>query len=219
MEKFEKTRWGLYVIIDPNQLAKDLYLFEVAKAALVGGAGVLQLRDKNSDARSMVKTARRLKMMCDEHDALFVVNDRLDVALAANADGVHLGPNDISVSDARQIAPWLVIGASTGSPDKAIELVSSGANYLGVGAIYDARESKSDASLPRGPEAITAIKRVVDVPVVGIGGINRSNAAEVIEAGADGIAVIRAVIGSHSPRKSAKALAKIVKKAAEVGEE
>lgn len=199
--------WSLYVILDPRALQGGADLFEVGAAALRGGAGVLQLRDKSSSAREVVARARRLGELCRAHGALCIVNDRLDIALAAGADGAHLGPEDVPMELAQKSAPELILGGSAGAPDVARRLVEEGADYLGVGALYDAHPSKSNASDPRGPQAITAVRDAIgDVPMVGIGGITAETAREVVEAGADGVAVIRAVVGASDPERAAQRL-------------
>ncbi|MGM0558891.1 MAG: thiamine phosphate synthase [Myxococcota bacterium] len=203
--------WSVYVILDPRVVPEDKSLLEVAEAAIQGGAGVLQLRDKGSDGRQLVERARSLARLCRQHSAHFVVNDRLDVAMAAGADGVHLGPTDISVRDARRVAPGLIIGGSAGTPELARDYLDAGVDYLGVGAMYEARASKPDASAPRGPAAMAKIRELTDIPLIGIGGIDAGNAAAVIEAGASGVAVIREVVKARDPRAATADLASVVK--------
>ena len=198
--------WSVYVIVDPRKVPESSTLMGVVEAALKGGAGVIQLRDKQSTGAQLVELARSLQARCDAHGAAFIVNDRVDVALAAGADGVHLGPDDIPIGDARQIAPHLILGASAGEPGAARKAVDAGADYLGVGAMFDARPSKPDASGPRGPEALRKIRDIVDVPIVGIGGITAGTAPSVIRAGADGVAVIREVVASDDPRAATSSL-------------
>lgn len=205
-EKLERADWRAYVILDPRALPEGQDLLETAQRALRGGAGVVQLRDKASDAKTLVERAEALKDICDGYDALFVVNDRLDVALAAGADGVHLGPNDIPVDRARRAAPDLIIGASAGTLTRAAALAEQGADYLGVGAIYDAHTSKPDASAPRGPAVIAQITAELELPVIGIGGITAQNAAPVSDAGAAGVAVIREVVASDDPEAATRRL-------------
>jgi thiamine-phosphate diphosphorylase len=202
--------WRLYVILDPRALPDDRDLCETARATLAGGAGILQLRDKESGGERLVERSRRLQEICEEHGAAFVVNDRLDVALAAGADGVHLGPGDVPVEEARRVAPELMIGGSAGTVDRAGQLVEQGVDYLGSGAVYDAEPSKPDASDPRGPEAVGRVASSVDVPVVGIGGITAENAGAVVQAGADGVAVIRAVVGRTDAERAARRLRRTV---------
>jgi thiamine-phosphate pyrophosphorylase len=208
--RIDRVDWSVYVILDPRALPSDQRLLDVASAALRGGAGVLQLRDKQAEGRALVERSRRLAQLCVEHDATFIVNDRLDVAMAAGADGVHLGPNDISPRDARRVAPGLILGGSAGTPELARDYLEAGVDYLGVGAMFDAGPSKPDASSPRGPQAMARIREITDIPLVGIGGMTADNAGEVVRAGADGVAVIREVMGADDPRAATEALAAAV---------
>jgi thiamine-phosphate pyrophosphorylase len=205
-EKLERTDWRVYVILDPRRLPAGRDLLETAQFALRGGAGVLQLRNKDADARTLVEQAEALQDLCDGYDALFIVNDRLDVALAAGADGVHLGPDDIPIDRVRAIAPELVIGGSAGTLERAQLLEEQGADYLGVGAIFNAHPSKPNASAPRGPQILAQVTAEIDLPVVGIGGITVQNADQVAATGAAGVAVIREVVASDQPEQSARAL-------------
>lgn len=204
--------FSLYVILDPRFVHSDNGLYETARAALRGGAGLLQLRDKESTDRELYERASELRAICDEFETPFIVNDRLDIALAVGADGVHLGPEDLPVEAVRRVVSRgqgmsdFRIGGSAGTTERAAQLVEAGVDYLGSGAVYDAGRSKPDASAPRGPEAIGAIGRAVSVPVVGIGGIAADNARPVVEAGADGVAVIRAVVGQPDPETAAREL-------------
>jgi thiamine-phosphate pyrophosphorylase len=205
-EKLERTDWRVYVIVDPRRLPVGRDLFECAQLALRGGAGAIQLRNKQAGARTLIEQSKALQELCDGFDALFIVNDRLDVALAAGADGVHLGPDDIPVNCAREIAPDLVIGASAGSVELASRLVDEGADYLGVGAIFDAHVSKPNASMPRGPQILATLTDRFELPVIGIGGITAANAAQITAQGAAGVAVIRAVVSSDTPEAATRAL-------------
>ncbi len=211
--QWSNVDWSVYVILDPARMHDAFDLREMAIEALEGGAGVLQLRDKRSSDRERLERARELNEVCEDYDALFVVNDRSDIALASGADGVHLGPEDLPVDAVRERAPELVIGASAGTLERADALEAAGADYLGSGAIYDAAPSKPDASEPRGPEAIRRITEAVSIPVVGIGGIRHDNAAPVVEAGARGVAVIREVISNAHPREATRRLVETVEAA------
>lgn len=209
-EEAREIDWGVYVILDPAQLHPDMTVMQTARAALRGGASVLQLRDKRASGLELVEQAKDLQVLADRWDAVFIVNDRLDVALAAGADGVHLGPDDVPVRDARRVAPDLIIGGSAGEAPRALELQREGVDYIGCGAIYGAGSSKPDASDPRGPGAIEKLTSSVDVPVVGIGGIEPGNARAVVDAGAAGVAVIRAVVNQSDPEAAARALREAV---------
>lgn len=205
--------WSLYLVVDPAHCAGERSFLETTRVALDGGVGLVQLRDKTSGDRELADRAHRLVELCDARDAICIVNDRIDVALAAGAHGVHLGPGDLPLTDAVDIRNRLgwdrrdfIIGGSAGTPDRARELEAAGADYLGVGAMYDASPSKPDASDPRGPEALSEVREAVDIPIVGIGGITPDNAADVIAAGADGVAVIRAICAADHPLEATRAL-------------
>ncbi len=177
-------------------------------AALRGGATAVQVRLKEATARQLIHITTALKPLCAQAGAKLIVNDRLDVALAAGADGVHLGPHDIPLEDARGlVGPDMLLGGSAGSVEAAKTLAQV-ADYLGVGAIYDARPSKADASAPRGPQILRQICAQVSIPVVGIGGVGHGNAGACIEAGASGVAVIRAAfVASGKPAEIERSVA------------
>ncbi len=198
----------LYVITDATFRGRTHE--EVARAALEGGATVLQFREKRASTRALYETALRLRRLCAEFGVPFIVNDRVDIALAVDADGVHVGPDDLPVAVARRIlGPHRIVGASAGTVEEALQAQEEGANYLGVGAIY-ATGTKPDAGAPIGPQALREIVRAVRIPVVGIGGISVHNLAEVIGAGAAGVAVISAVAAAEDMLRATRALRRAV---------
>ncbi len=197
---------GLYFILDPETL-KGRDQREVAVAALRGGARIIQLRDKTRDKGLILPFARELKQLCAEHNALLIINDDADLAYACDADGVHLGQKDLPIEAVRPILPLKVIGVSTNNVEEARKAQDMGADYVAVGCLYPS-PTKCDAR-PAGPSILAEIKKSVAVPVVGIGGINESNAAEVFAAGADAIAVISAVASAKDPEAAARRLAEI----------
>ncbi len=136
--------------------------------------------------------------------ALFIVNDRVDIALAVGADGVHLGEEDLPLSHARRIAPTLLVGASCDTEEEARRLEALGADYLGVGTVFPTA-TKKDAGEPIGLERLRRIKEAVRIPVVAIGGITLENVEEVLATGVDGVAVVSAVVGASSPYEAARA--------------
>jgi len=207
------VRWDLYVITD-EVLSGGRSHEEQTRAAVEGGAGVIQLRDKRADTRRLYEAACAMREATRAAGALLIVNDRLDIALAADADGLHVGPDDLPVAVARRLLrPGMILGASAGTVEEAIAAERDGADYLGVGAVYEARGSKADAGAPVGPERIAAIRKAVNIPLVGIGGIKAENAMPVIEAGADGVAVITGVVAAPDIRLAAEQLVALVRSA------
>jgi thiamine-phosphate pyrophosphorylase len=192
---------GLYVITEPA--LRDP--IETAQAVLQAGGRLLQLRDKSATTRELVRVGQELRTLTRQYGAHLIVNDRLDVALAIEADGVHLGQDDLPVSLARRIAgERLLIGVSVETVEEARQAEADGADYLGVGPMF-ATHTKPDAGAPVGPERLRAIKHAVRIPVFGIGGITLQNAPAVLAAGADGICVISAIVGAPDPEAAARA--------------
>ncbi len=181
---------------DP-ELARPRSVVDVVVAALAAGAPAVQVRAKNASANDLLELGLAVQHAAREHGALLFVNDRLDVALALGADGVHLGPDDLPVAAARRAAPaGFLIGASTDDPEVARQLVADGASYIGCGAVY-ATTTKADAGDVIGLEGLDRVARAVDVPVVGIGGITVERSAEVAKhTGAAGVAVVGAVMSA-----------------------
>jgi thiamine-phosphate pyrophosphorylase len=200
-------KYDLYVITD-EAIAGGLSHEEIARRAIAGGADVIQLRDKVCGCRELCRIGRALRTITMKTGTLFIVNDRLDVALACGADGVHLGQNDIRVGVTRQIAPpGFIIGVSVGTVDEAVRAEEEGADYLAISPVFSTA-SKNDAGPGRGLDVVREIRRSVSVPVIAIGGINLDNVREVIAAGADGVAVISAVVGSRDIIATARELCK-----------
>jgi thiamine-phosphate pyrophosphorylase len=196
---------GLYAIVDPATTADPI---DLAERVLAGGATLLQLRDKSGAAGETLLLAKALQDRCRARGAVFIVNDRLDVAMAAGADGVHLGQHDIPVAAARQIAgELLVIGCSTNTVEEARAAIDAGADYIGVGAMFET-SSKRDTR-PAGLERLREIRAAVSAPIVAIGGITMDNAAAVVAAGADMIAVIGALANAGDPTSVASRLANL----------
>jgi thiamine-phosphate pyrophosphorylase len=200
-------KYDLYVITDET-IAGGLTHAEIAERAIAGGADVIQLRDKVCGSRKLCQIGRTLRTITMKTGTLFMVNDRLDVALTCGADGVHLGQDDIRVGVARQIAPpGFIIGVSVGTVDEAIRAEQEGADYLAVSPVFSTA-SKNDAGPGRGLIVLREIRRSVSVPVIAIGGITMDNVREVIMAGADGVAVISSVVGSKNITAAAQELRK-----------
>ncbi len=196
---------GLYVIIDPDACAgRDPV--DVARLALEGGASVVQWRDKRRDKGEQLAQARAVRELCLRHNALFIANDHVDLALVLDADGVHLGQKDLPIEAVRPLVPpEFIVGVSTNNAEEARRAQAEGASYVAVGSIF-ATGSKGDTR-PASPERLREVKAAVDLPVVAIGGINASNTDQVLAAGADAVAVISAVCSADDVRAAARELA------------
>jgi thiamine-phosphate pyrophosphorylase len=184
---------SVYVLLDRDFTA-GRSLVVVAEAAIRGGATVLQLRDKSSDIHRFSADAMAIVAIARAAGVPLIINDRVDLALAVDADGVHVGEDDLPVEATRRlVGPDRFVGASAGSVEAARAAIAAGADHLGVGPVYEARGTKTDAGPPVGLTLIRAIAAFSPLPIVGIGGITAENAGAVIAAGAAGVAVISAV--------------------------
>jgi thiamine-phosphate pyrophosphorylase len=202
--------YGLYVVTD-EKLSKGLTHTEIARRAIAGGADVIQLRDKTCDCTYLYKCAEEIRDIAWAAGVPFIVNDRLDVALQAGADGVHLGQADMPLKFARRVAPkGFVTGISAGTLREALDAERDGADYIGLGPIFPT-QSKSDAGADCGLDLLREVKSRISIPVVAIGGIVAGNAAAVIAAGADGIAVISAVVSQDDVTEAARRLKDIIR--------
>jgi len=193
---------GLYVIIDTQALEEHSHI-EVANQVIRGGAKTIQLRDKLRSKKELLLIAQQLSKLCTEHNVLFIMNDYLDLALAADADGLHLGQNDLPLPIARKLLPMdKILGSSVTTLEQATAAESEGADYIGVGSIYPT-PSKETAKVV-GLETLRQIRQGVTLPLVAIGGINKDNVAEVMAAGADSVAVISAIVQAKAPEEAAR---------------
>jgi thiamine-phosphate pyrophosphorylase len=204
----------LNAIVDPER-AGGRDLVDLARRVAEGGATLVQLRDKKSDTRHMVEVARAIKAALAPYAIPLVVNDRIDVALAARADGVHIGPDDMTAEDARRLlGANAIIGVSIKSVEAAEAAPVALIDYAGVGGVY-ATLSKEQDSPPIGPQGLSRVagalrRRAPQLPIVGIAGIDAGNAGQVIAVGADGVAVISALSLAADPTAAARALRDIV---------
>jgi thiamine-phosphate pyrophosphorylase len=204
----------LNAIVDPERTGEH-DLLVLAGLCAEGGATLVQLRDKTGDTRVRVAQARLIKTVLEPYAIPLVINDRVDVALAARADGVHIGPDDMAPEDARALlGPNAIIGISVKSIAAAEAAPLALIDYIGVGGVY-ATLSKDQKDPPFGPEGLARIaavlrRRAPKIPVVGIAGIDAGNAAAVIAAGADGVAVISALSLAPDPAAAARALREVV---------
>lgn len=196
------SRLRLIVITD-DELARPRTVPEVVEAAVRAGAPAIQLRSKSASARELSDLGARLREITRAEGALLFVNDRMDVALAIGADGVHVGPDDVPVHALRAVAPpGFLIGCSADEPDLARTLVEEGADYVGCGTVYPT-STKPDAGSAIGLAGLHTVANAVDVPVVGIGGVNAERAREIAaETGAAGVAVVGAVMSAADPARA-----------------
>jgi thiamine-phosphate pyrophosphorylase len=203
--------WHLYVITD-EQLSKGRSHAEIARSAIEGGADVIQFRDKTASSRKLYDDALAIRKITRQAHVSFIVNDRIDIALAVNADGVHVGQKDMPALVARQlIGKNKILGISAETLEQAVQAEKDSADYLGVGPIYEARATKPDACEPMGLFLLRQVRQKCQVPIIAIGGINHNNAKEVIQAGADGIAVISAIVAAEDVSAASRELKALVR--------
>jgi thiamine-phosphate pyrophosphorylase len=203
--------FDLYVITDET-IAGGRSHAEIAQLAVLGGAGIIQLRDKGRSCAELAAVGREIAAITRKAGAVFIVNDRLDVAMTCGADGVHLGQGDLRVDTARQLAPpGFIIGVSVSTAEEAEEAEREGADYVALSPTFSTA-SKDNAGPGYGLDRLREIRHAVSIPVIAIGGINRQNAGDVIAAGADGIAVISAVVGNPDITAAARELKDLVRK-------
>jgi thiamine-phosphate pyrophosphorylase len=210
--KLQNIDYSLYLVTD-RDLSRGRSTLDIVQAAVSGGVTCVQLREKDCSTREFIEQALAIKDILKTREVPLIINDRLDVALAVAADGVHLGQSDMPLKTAQKIAgPALLIGISAESVQDAVEAEKGGADYLGVSPIYTT-PTKTDTAPPLGLEGLREIRQRVKIPLVGIGGLNKSNAAEVIRHGADGVAVVSAIVAADDPGTSAMTLKRIITEA------
>jgi len=198
----------VYLVLDPA-LTGGRPPLEIAAAALRGGVTALQLRWKSGPLREMLRLGEALRELCRHHGVPFLVNDRVDVALALDADGVHVGQEDLPPEVARRLlGPRALIGLSARTPEQARAAEAAGVDYLGTGSVFPTT-SKANPTLI-GLEGLAAVVRSTRLPVVAIGGVSPENAAACIRAGAVGVAVISAITLAPDPEAAARALRQAV---------
>src|SRR5881227_1672300 len=187
------SRLALHVLTD-REWSRGRDMLGVAVAALDGGAAVIQLRDKAASTRVLIEEGLALRALTRERGALLIVNDRVDVALTVEADGAHVGQDDMPAGLARRLlGAKRILGVSAANIEEADEAVAGGADYLGVGPIFPS-PGKADAGPATGVQLLAELAKRYTIPLIAIGGITAENAAEVIRAGAAGVAVITAVV-------------------------
>lgn len=205
-EKFSQVKLAdnrLYLVTNSDQFESDDDFLDAVASSLEGGVDILQLREKNMTAKRTLELGKKLKQLCLQYGTTFIVNDRADIALILEADGVHLGQDDLDVHSAREIlGKNTIIGVSTHAPEQAIKAVEDGADYIGVGPLYETPTKLGRQSV--GLEYASWVAQNIDIPAFGIGGIDLENVSEVLNTGMKRVAVVRAIINSPSPEKSAK---------------
>jgi thiamine-phosphate pyrophosphorylase len=202
----------LYLVTD-RELSRGRALKEIIRESAGAGITAVQLREKTVTTKEFIEQANVLRETTFSLGIPLLINDRVDIALACRADGVHLGQSDMGCALARRIVGKdMVIGVSVSTVEEAVEAEKDGADYLGVGPVF-ATSTKPDALPATGLGLLSEIRRAVRIPLVGIGGINSNNGGEVIRAGADGVAVVSALIASDDPRAATRALRAVIDEA------
>ena len=200
--KKSEIDYTLYLCTDRKLMSTNT-LEEAVEQAILGGCSLIQLREKQSSSREFFDMAKRIKAITDRYRVPLIINDRIDIALAVDAAGVHLGQEDIPAKEARRImGEEKIIGVSARTVELARKAVEDGADYLGVGAMF-ATNTKGNAKVI-GKEKLKEIRAAVSIPIVAIGGINHSNAAQLVDTGINGLAVVSSVIGASDIQAAAR---------------
>ncbi len=206
----EKLREALTLYVVTDDRPDHDELLYVLRQALEGGVTSIQLRRKHEDGRALVKLGREIRCLTQEFNAYYLVNDRVDIALLTDADGVHVGQSDISCRDARALlGPQRIIGVSAGCVKDAVEAQQDGADYLGIGSMVETA-TKPDADLCS-LEELHKIGKAVSIPIVTIGGMTKDNTSAMVKAGACGVAVVSAIMHATDPREQATIMQRIVR--------
>ena len=201
--------YSLYLVTD-SELASGRSLRQIVAAAIHGGVTMVQYREKNASTRRMIEQALELRQLCCSYNVPFIVNDRLDVALAVDADGLHIGQDDMAAALARRlIGPGKILGVSVENAAQAQAALADGADYVGASPIF-ATPTKPDAPAPMGIQGLQELAQGCKLPIVAIGGLNASNAAAVLRAGAAGLAVISAIVSADDAERAARQLRQIM---------
>ena len=203
--KLNGSRLRLYAVTDRAWAADEDALMDQVAAAIDGGAGIVQLREKHLDHDAFLKEAKRFVALCREKGAVSIINDDVDIALAADADGVHVGQEDLAAGRAREVlGPDKIVGVSAHNVTEALAAQAAGADYLGVGAAF-VTGTKTDAK-PITRETIRAVTAAVEIPAVAIGGITRENLPQLSGCGLAGVAVVSALFAQPDVKAAAREL-------------
>lgn len=208
----KKVDYSLYLVTD-RDLSLGRSNLEVIQAAVRGGVTLVQLREKEATTKEFYQEGLKIRAYLKARDIPLIINDRIDMALALDAEGVHLGQEDMPIDAARKIlGPQKIIGASVFTPEEAKIAEALGADYLGLSPIF-VTETKPELIQHLGIKGIPLLKEAVKIPVVGIGSMSESNAYEAVKAGLDGVAVVSAICSREDPRAAAEAIKKEVLRA------
>ena len=203
---------SLYLVTD-RTLSRDRTTLDIVQAGVAGGVTCVQLREKSGSTREFIQEALSIRELLRSRGVPLIINDRIDVAQAVAADGVHLGQNDMPLAMARAIsAGRMIIGISAESLEDAVAAEAGGADYIGLSPIYDT-PTKTDTAPALGLEELARIRKRVQIPLVGIGGLSRDNISAVISHGADGAAVVSAVVSAGDPCSAARELRSVIDRA------
>lgn len=209
MKKLSQYDYSLYIVTD-KKIAGCHSMTQIVKSAIIGGATIVQYREKTTNTKEMVKQARLLHKITIKTKTPLIINDRIDIALAIGAEGVHVGQDDMPALLARKIIGIkMILGVSVNTVKQAIQAEKDGADYIGAGPVFKTL-TKLDADPAIGLQKLKNIKKAVSIPVVAIGGINAKNIKSIIQI-ADGVAVVSTVVGAKNPKTAAKELSEIVK--------
>ena len=206
-----KIDYSVYLVTDRDILSgRDLY--KAVEESILGGATVIQLREKFIDNKKFLEIAKELQKITNKYNVPLIINDNVEIAKAINADGVHIGQSDDSLTHARKIlGEDKIIGVSVGSLEEAKKAMDGGADYVGIGTIFYTG-SKKDINEPLGIKKLKEIVEILNIPCVAIGGIHLDNIEEVMQTGVDGVAVISEILGKNDIKKATKILTSYVKK-------
>ncbi|PWJ84365.1 thiamine-phosphate diphosphorylase [Oceanotoga teriensis] len=202
--KFNKEILKLYMITDSNYMDERESVLKAVKS----GATCVQYRAKNTDTKQMIEVAKDLKKICNHHNVPLIINDRLDIALAIQADGIHIGQDDMPIEIVKKYASNMIIGVSASNIEQALIAEKKGADYIGAGAVFST-QTKKDANY-MGIESLKELMKKIKIPVAAIGGINLKNIKEVLKTNIDGVCIISALLCSKDIEKTTKEFLKII---------
>ena len=202
-----KIDYSIYLVTDEVAL-KGRQLLPVVEEALQGGVTLVQYRNKNAEGGKLYREALALKELCDKYNVPLIIDDRLDIAIAVGAAGVHIGQEDIPCNIARQVlGDDYIIGVSAHNPEEARKAIVDGADYLGCGAVYATTTKAKVTAL--GLDGLAEIRKAVDIPMVGIGGVDLTNVKDVLATGVEGAAIVRAILGAEDVTATTQEFVKI----------